>query len=89
MDCPAIVNNMNPDRGLRTARTVSIGLAGVSLAGVLTVAGLAQHHTTTDNNTNTNTNTGTSTGSTDDTSNSYPTITGDNNGPAAATSGGS
>ena len=38
---------MNRDLGLTRARTVTVGLAGVTLIGVVTVAGLARHDTDT------------------------------------------
>lgn len=86
---------MQRDVGLRRATTVSIGVAGVSLAGVVAVAALARHDTNagTQNPTSTTSdsdatsNTGTS--STDSGSGTFPNLGHGFGGGGAATSGGS
>ena len=94
---------MHRDLGLTRARTVTVGLAGVTLVGVVTVAGLARHDTDTGTQVATSNSSGSgadSTGSnssstsTDDgSSNTFPNLGGHTDsggsGGAAATSGGS
>jgi hypothetical protein len=91
------------DLGLTRAKTVTVGLAGVTLVGVVTVAGLARHDTDTGTQGSTSSSTGSSseeTGSnssstsTDDgSSNTFPNLGGHTDsggsGGGAATSGGS
>jgi hypothetical protein len=96
---------VNRDLGLTRARTVTIGLAGVTLVGVVTVAGLARHDTDTGTQAATSNSTGSSSASTgsnsgststdDGSSNTFPNLGGhaDSGGSGgsggAATSGGS
>ena len=96
---------MSRDLGLTRARTVTVGLAGVTLVGVVTVAGLARHDTdtgtqgatsTSTGSTSENTGSNSSSTSTDDgSSNTFPNLDGhsDSGGQSgaggAATSGGS
>jgi hypothetical protein len=88
------------DLGLTRAKTVTVGLAGVTLVGVVAVAALARHDTdsgtptTTSNSSDTtdsNTNSSSNSSSTDDGSaKTFPNLGGHSDpGGAAATSGGS
>lgn len=94
---------MHRDLGLTRAKTVTVGLAGVTLVGVVTVAGLARHDTdmgtqvaTSNSTDSTSDSTGSNSSSTstnDGSSNTFPNLSGHTDsggsGGGAATSGGS
>ncbi len=94
---------MHRDLGLTRARKVTVGLAGVTVIGVVAVAGLARHDTdtgtqaatsnSTDSTSDSTSSNSSSTSTDDGSSNTFPNLGGHtdsgSSGGGAATSGGS